>query len=125
MWTNKYKEDALKWRKQEERLEVEMAAKEYKLSYKVYLSGVTKPLVVERVCEGKRLWDYWCEEYYAVTAKALLQDFVDTFDGSFESGFRFEGALYPPHRIDKVEFGEIEEVSTFRKKEETDLEVVQ
>tara|TARA_R110000851_G_scaffold9707_1_gene35820 strand:+ start:6065 stop:6331 length:267 start_codon:yes stop_codon:yes gene_type:complete len=85
MWTNKYKEDALKWRKQEE-------SKVYKLPLYVYIVGVETPKTVFRHSSYRQ----------GLEDSKVYTNFRD-------QGIVVDDIYYPSHRINRIEFGEIEE----------------
>lgn len=113
MFKSKYKEDALKWREYQEQQQIDLAAEVYGMSYRVFLVGKTKPLVLSAKREGKRNWCYWTDQYYGVyTGYERLEEFKESLCKDAESGLGIEGSFYPSHRIDRIEFGEITKVES-------------
>ena len=107
MWTNKYKEDALKWREYEN--------EEFKKGRAKVLCSIT--LVNESVFEFEHIkkatsWiNALCESRRTSARKNLEYDlqYNHWLQDVMLKGIELEGAHYSPHFIRSVTYGEIEE----------------
>lgn len=109
MFGYKYKEDALKWRAHQKKLEEAELAKTAKMVCRVHLNGGD---VLDYTLECLARWHDagFLEEYWIVipAKKLVLNRYEDLCDRANSDGLHIDGSFYPHSQIKRIERGEIE-----------------
>jgi hypothetical protein len=109
MFGYKYKEDALKWREHQKKIEDAELAKTAKMICKVHLKG-GDALEYTFKCEGRwRDVGFLEDKWVVIPAKKLVLGlYKDMCEVANTDGLHIDGSFYPSCQIKRIERGEIE-----------------